>query len=261
MASAPISPDIVRSIVAEVLARIQSGQVASAAGSPAARAPTQVAGQVTSSQAAAAQSSGNDGPVITDRVITLALLERLSPGTRRLTVPAAAVITPSAREFAVDAGIEILRATVANGSAAARPLVIARADCPSDLAGRAAGIPRAVPGTQQLPAAGLGAAIDAFATHVPRDGARCLLLTIRPAAAVILANRQPSLRAITGRDTTTVMAAIDACAANVVAIDPRDFSAVSLERLAVEFAKRNTGSVPAELDSAPTPCGCQGHSH
>jgi hypothetical protein len=57
------------------------------------------------------------------------------------------------------------------------------------------------------------------------------------------------------------MAAIDACVANVVAIDPRDFSAVSLERLAVEFAKRNTGSVPSELDSAPTPCGCQGHSH
>lgn len=259
MASAPISPDIVRSIVAEVLARIQSGQVTSSAG---AGTPAPSAAQVTNSLATEAQSSGNDGPVIAERVITLALLERLSSGTRRLTVPASAVITPSAREFAVDAGIEILRATATMGSAAAvRPLVIARADCPADLAGRAAGIPRAVPGTQQLPAAGLGAAIDAFATHVPRDGARCLLLTGRPAAAVILANRQPSLRAISGRDATTILAAIDACAANVVAIDPRDFSAVSLERLAVEFAKRNTGSVPADLDSAPTPCACNGHSH
>ena len=139
--------------------------------------------------------------------------------------------------------------------------MIGRADCAADVSGRCAAIARGVPGSQQLPATGLTDAIDAFALHVSRDGARAILLTGRPAVAVVLANRSASLRAATARDAATLLAAATECAANLLVVNPKDFSAGSLERVCVDFARRDLGPSPAELQSAATPCACQSHSH
>ncbi|MCX7412707.1 MAG: hypothetical protein NTW36_04600 [Planctomycetia bacterium] len=237
-------------IVAEVLARLQSG----------AETPRPAAAARPSTYGRPQQAAG---VAIPDKVLTLALLEKLPAGTRQINVVAGAVVTPSAREFARDTGIEIVRTAGAGAgtNASPRPLVIGRADCAADVSGRCAAIARGVPGSQQLPATGLADAIDAFALHVSRDGARAILLTGRPAVAVVLANRSASLRAATARDAATLLAAATECAANLLVVNPKDFSAGSLERVCVDFARRDLGPSPAELQSAATPCACQSHSH
>jgi hypothetical protein len=251
-ASTPVlDRDTVQRLVAEVIRRIQ------AQGGPARVAPAASMYGAPEPTAAAA--------TLADRVITLHSLERLPAGTRQVVVVAKAVITPSARDYAKEVGIDIVRggatATAATASAAPpRPFLIAHAQCGHDPAAKAAAIARAVPGGQQLPASGLVDLITAIATHASRDAARGILLTSRPALAVILANRSASLRAVTGRDVTAITSVAADCQANLIVVDPAAFPG-SLERLCVDFATRAVGPLPAELAAAPAGCGCTSHSH
>lgn len=242
-------PETIRRLVAEVIARI----TAPAAAQPAAWATASTCGQP--------QAGG--GVAIADKVVTLATLERLPAGTARVVVAATAVITPSAREHARDSGMEIVRggAAAATKHQASRPFIVAHAECGGDPAGRCATIARNVPGAWQLPATGLADVMAAIATHASRDGARGLLLSGRPAAAVVLANRSPGLRAVTARDAAGLLAAAVECSANLLIVDPKAFSALSLDRVCGEFARRDLGPAPAELAAAPTPCACKGHAH
>jgi len=243
-------PETIRRLVAEVIARLTAP--ASAPVAPA-QAPASTYGQP---HAAA-------GVALTDKVVTLASLERLPAGTARVLVASGAVVTPSAREHARDAGIEIVRgsAAAATKQPASRPFIVAHAECGGDAAGRCATIARSVPGAQQLPATGLADVVAAIATHASRDGARGILLSGRPAAAVVLANRSAGLRAVTARDAASLLAAAAECSANLVVVDPKAFSTVSLDRVCGEFARRDLGPAPAELAAAPTPCACKGHAH
>jgi len=76
---------------------------------------------------------------------------------------------------------------------------------------------------------------------------------------VALANRSAGVRAVTARDTTTLLAAAQECAANLLVIAPRDVSASSLERIGSTFATRDPGPAPAELaPPAAAGCGCSG---
>jgi hypothetical protein len=243
-------PETIRRLVAEVIARITAPAVASPAAAPAAAS--------TSGRPQAAADAA-----LADKVVTLATLERLPAGTARVVVAATAVITPSAREHARDAGIEIVRGSAAAAATqpASRPFIVAHAECGGDPAGRCATIARNVPGAWQLPATGLADVVAAIATHASRDGARGCLLSGRPAAAVVLANRSPGLRAVTARDAAGLLAAAAECSANLLIVDPRAFSAVSLDRVCGEFARRDLGPAPADLAAVPSPCACKGHAH
>ncbi|MFM7034469.1 MAG: hypothetical protein ACKOYJ_04635 [Planctomycetia bacterium] len=248
--TAPTSPDAdtIRRLVVEVIARLQVGVPAAPPVSPAA--------------SASGQPTATAGIALDDKVITLAVLERLPAATRRVAVTATAVITPSAREFAADAGIGLVRGGGATPpSAARRPFIVASVECGGDAAGHCAAIVRGVPGAQQLPATGLADVINAIALHASRDGARGVLTTSRPAAAVVLANRSPSLRAVTARDVAGLLAASSECAANLLVVDPKALSTVSLERVSSEFARRDPAAAPAELTAPSSSCSCNGHSH
>jgi len=195
---------------------------------------------------------------MSEKVVTLQMLEKLPTGTRSIALIDKAILTPSARDYARDAGIEILRRQPGSATSAARLFVIAHAECPGDAAGRCAAIARSVPGSQQLPASGLVDLIAAMAMHAARDGARAVLLTSRPALAVILANRSTSLRAVTSRDVQSLVAAAAQCSANLLVANPQDFSLGNLQRVCLDFVKRDPGTVPLEL-TAPKPCACSGH--
>jgi len=240
----------VKALVAEVVRRIQAEQMPAATQHPAASAPVQP------------HAAGSGATTISDRVVTLAHLERLSPSIRNVVVDAKAVITPSARDHAKDVGLTLVRATSAAISAAApRPFVIAHAACRGDVSPRTAAIARALPGSQQLPASGLTDVIAALAGHASKDAARGVLLTGRPAVAVVLANRSASLRAVTARDAAALAAAAVDAAANLIVIDPAHFSGGSVDRACVDFHRAASGPLPAELAAAPTGCGCKTHSH
>lgn len=199
--------------------------------------------------------------VIPSKVITLDTFKLVPQGTRRVGVRSDAVITPSARDHAREAGIELVRGDVQ--PPVHSTIVIGQADCLANAASRAASIARAVAGTQQLPASGLADVVAAIALHVGRDGAKGVLLTGRPAAAVVLANRFSSLRAVTARDAATLLAAAAQCAANVLIIHPQEFASGALERACVEFASRDTGVIPNELSGSTEshqPCNCNANS-
>lgn len=240
-------PDTIRRLVAEVIARITAGAAATALPAPTSPAvPPPTA----------------NGVVLADKVVTLAVLERLPAGTARVVVGTTAVVTPSAREHAHDAGIEIVRGSAMSaGPAAPRPFVVAHAECGSDAAGRCATLVRSIPAAQQLPATGLADVVAAIATHAARDGARAILLAGRPAVAVVLANRSSGLRAVTARDAAALLAAAAECGANLLVVDPKAFSAGSLGRVCGDFSRRDLGPAPAELAAAPSPCACKTHTH
>lgn len=243
--------EMVRRLVAEVVRRIRAAAPAPTAGPPRAEprsgAPTPAVG----------------GHPLSATVVTLGTLEQLPAGTRRIIVAARAVITPSAREHAADAGIEIVRGAALSAAAAVRPFFVAQADCGGSPLPRAAALVRAVPGGQQLPTSGLGDLLTALATHADRDAAWGILLTGRPALGAAAANRHPALRAVTGRDVAALREAVIQCGANLLVADPAAFPAGSLERLCAEVAGRPPAGVPAELAGPPeaTACGCQGKHH
>jgi hypothetical protein len=253
--TATIDPEAVRAIVAEVLRRIGPMVKSDMPATP----PT--ASQASTPSATPAPAVG--GVSLPGRVISLALLEKLPAGTGRVTVEATAVITPSAREYARDKGLVIERLAAAGSGAAAMsvPFFVAHAECGGDAAARAAAIARAAPAAAQLPATGLADVVTALALHASRDGARGILLTGKPAVACVLANRSASLRAVTARDTAGLLAAAAECSANLLVVDPRALSAVSLDRVAGDFARRDLGPAPAELAVTPTPCACTTHAH
>lgn len=262
MATPEQTSDAVRRIVEEVLRRI----AADAAGTPrpaGGAAPARVAAADAAATAPAAAAAA----ALTERVITLEMLVRLPAGTRQLTVPARAVVTPSARDHAREVGLAIVTAaasaTAAPAPATSRPLAIAHADCGGDATRRCATIARAVPGSQQLPPSGLADVVAALAAHAARDGGRGLLLTGRPAVAAVLANRHPGVRAIVARDSSSAARAASECSANLLVANPTDFTG-GLERAAVDFATRDRAAIPPELAAAApaaTPCSCKTHSH
>lgn len=249
-----LDPEIVRRLVAEVVARIQ----------PPAPATPLAASPATSTSGQPQQAAGL---TLTDSVITLATVERLPAGTKRVVVTAKAVITPSAREHARDHGIELVRGTPAAAAASAhRPFLVAHADCAADVKPRCAAIARSVSVAQQLPATGLADVVTALAAHASRDGGRAVLLCGRPFVAVALANRSTGVRAVTARDPASLLAAVREVAANIIIVDPQAFPAAGLDRVCTDFAARDLPSPPAEL-SAPAPapssssCSCQSHTH
>ena len=245
-------PETIRRLVAEVISRLQQ-QPATA--SPAAAIPVG-AGSISGPPRQAG------GVAIAGAVVTLAAIERLPPGTKRAVIATRAVVTPSARDRAREAGIELVRAASAPAAVAARPFMVAHAECGGEAAGRCAAIARGVPGSQQLPTTGLADVVSAMAAHAARDGGRAVLLCGRPAVAVALANRSAGVRAVTARDAAGLVAAIAECAANIVAIDPRAFPSASLDRLCADFATRDLALPPKELAApAASPCSCKGHTH
>ena len=149
----PLDRDAVHRLVEEVLRRIRG---AAPATEPVGLAASPVAVPGLAAGPVAAPAAGVS---LADRVITLAHVEKLSAGVRVAIAPQA-VITPSARDRAREAGIEFVRG--AGVAAAPRPFLVAQAACGSHAAARAAAVARAVPAAQQLPASGLADVIAAL---------------------------------------------------------------------------------------------------
>jgi len=250
-----ITPDQIAAIVREVLRRIQVDLQPLGALAPAALAAPAVPVAKAAAPIAAAGVFG-----LAEKLVTAASLATIPAGTKTVMLRHDALITPSGRDAARAAGCTLVRgakgAQATSGAApAGRSFFLAAAECPGDSATRTAGLVRMLPGAQQLPATGLTDVVASLGLHLTRDGGRGILLAGRPHVAVALANRSPGVRAVTARDTTTLLAAAQECAANLLVIAPRDFSASSLERIGVTLAGRDPGPAPAEL-AAPAAAGC-----
>ncbi len=198
--------------------------------------------------------------VLPEKVIVLASVAKLSRDLREVTVRHDAVLTPSAREWLADHKMAVRRAPTADSLASARAsapaFLVAACDLPNRSAGQAAAVARAVPGGQQLPSAGLASLVDAFGEAAARSGSRGLLLSSRPAAAALIANRKRAIRAVAATSVREALAVAEECRATLLVVDPSRLGPGSLQRLAVEFAKQPHQPLPADLAEACQPCGC-----
>lgn len=196
--------------------------------------------------------------VLAEKVVTLASVAKIPPDTAVVTVPQNAVLTPSAREWLRDRRMTVQRSSTSPGVAVSIPpaFLVATCDLPARTAAHAAAVVRAVPGGEQLPAAGLTNLIAAFAEASTRSGSRGLLLSPRPAAAALIANRTRAVRAVAATDVRTALATAAECRATLLVVDPARFTAGGLQRLALEFAKQTHAELPADLADASRPCGC-----
>jgi len=243
---------LVARIAAEVVRRLS---VAPPQAATAVSAPQPSASATATARAEAAGT----GPMLAEKVIVLATVARLPRDLREVTVRQDAVLTPSAREWLADHRIAIRRiaASAASATPAASPaFLVAASDLPARAAGQAAAVARAVPGGQQLPATGLASLIDAFAEAASRNGSRGLLLTPRPAAAALMANRKRTIRAVVATSVREALAVAEECRATLVVLDPSRLGPGSLQRVAIEFAKQSHQPLPADLAEACRPCGC-----
>ena len=268
------TPDQIAGIVREVLRRIRTDlRPEGAASQPAPAAPAAKAASAPAANLIAAAGVFQ----LAEKLVTAASLAAIPAGTRTVMLRHDALITPSGRDAARAAGCTLVRsakgAQAASGAArAGRPFFVAVAECPGDVAARTVSLVCVLPGAQQLPATGLADVVTSLGLHLARDGGRGILLAGRPHVAVALANRSAGVRAVTARDTTTLLAAAEECAANLLVIAPRDFSGSSLERIGVTLAGRDPAPAPAELAppaAAGCPCGgpkpescsCSTHHH
>ena len=257
MNAPPFTPDQVARIVREVLRRIHADL--RPAGATSTVAPAALA--LPAAKAPAAAPFAAVGVFqLAEKLVTATSLAAIPAGTKTVMLRHDALVTPSGRDAARAAGCTLLRtakgAQAPLGAApASRPFFVAAAECPGDVAGRTANLVRALPVAQQLPSTGLADVVASLGLHLTRDGGRGILLAGRPHVAVALANRSPGVRAVAARDTTALLAAAQECAANLLVIAPRDFSASSLERIGVTFATRDPWPAPAEL-APPAAAGC-----
>lgn len=255
MSSQAFTPEQIAAVVREVMRRIIGAEM------PRARPPA----LVSPAPPATAVPQPAGGVTIAEKIVTAASLATVPAGTRIVSLRHDALITPSARDAARAAGFTLARSAKGPGSAMGpiappRPLFVATAECPSDVAARIASLARALPYAQRLPATGLSDVVASLGLHLTRDGGRAILLSGRPHVATALANRSTGVRAVTARDTTTLLAAAEECAANLLVVSPRDHSGASLERIAVTFATRAPVAPPADLappspPAAACPCG------
>lgn len=198
---------------------------------------------------------------VSDRVIAAETIIKLAPGTKVAYFEHKAVITPSARDLARDRGIELIPAKPKPAQKTEPRLFIAQAECTSDVSAIAATVRRAVSTSQQLPSAGLTTTLESLAEHASRDAARCILLTESTAVACVAANRFPAIRAVLGSDPAALTDSIARCAANLVILDPRQFSTASLTQIAKHLTARTVQPpeilVTTRADKAHADCSCQ----
>jgi len=256
-ASSPTTPQtadleqLVASIAAEVLQRLSAGRASPEAAQPSAAPAVSVASPAPPPAS---------GPTLTDKVIVLATVMKLPRDAGTVTVRRDAVITPSALEWLRDQGMQVHRGAAASGSAQAAAtaptFLVAACDLPGRSAALAAAVVRAVPNSQQLPSAGLKSHVAAFAEAATRSGSRGLLLSPRPAAAALIANRTRAVRAIAATSVREALTLAEECRATLVVVDPARFAAGGLQRLAMEFAKQTQQALPDDLAEASRPCSC-----
>ena len=238
----PVSSHDIARLVTEVLRRIHA--------------------ETESPQTQQSQSSSPQATTtVSDRVIAAETIIKLAPGTKVAYFEHKAVITPSARDLARDRGIELIPAKPTPAEKTEPRLFIAQAECTTDVSAIAATIRRAVSTSQQLPSAGLATTLESLAENASRDAARCILLTESTAVACVAANRFPAIRAVLGSDPTALTDSIARCAANLVILDPRQFSTASLTQIAKHLTARTVQPpeilATAHADKAHADCSCQ----
>jgi len=207
----------------------ESREAAHNAGRPGARAPE------------------NAQLVVACRVVTLSELEGRLSGVRRVVVPAGAVVTPAVRDELLRRGVDLsFEAPQAEAGGPLR-LVVALAARHFDLAPLSAALRRRGVAVDESRFDCLIAATDHLSRQLAQSDTLGLLLARHTAAALCLANRHATIRAVLGREPVELPADVAAVGANLLVVDPYRVGLSALIRLVQEYCAGGVKQCPEAL--------------
>jgi len=213
------SPEQVELIVQRVVAQLGPGAVAApAAASERPVAPSPVL------------------PVqIADQIVTQALLAEAVNGSNQVRIGPKAILTPSARDFVKQRGIQIIReASAAKPSSQRWQIIVSRTN---------PNITAAVEGLSQLGVtasvtlSGLPAEAAALATSFlcRGDAAKVVVFTDQPELVACLVNRNDKVRAAATANAASVERVLVSMQPNLIAVNPDTRSAHEIKSLLKVF--------------------------
>ncbi|MHB1037196.1 MAG: hypothetical protein ACYC35_24565 [Pirellulales bacterium] len=223
-------------VVREVMARLGLTP-----GDQAAVAPT------GTPQAPAAGAADTAGELeLSDRVLTLAGLDRLPNGIRRVSVPRGTVVTPAAADQLRRRNVELTyQASAAGQPAAGLRLLLAVAETACDPAALVSALGRDGIQVERIAAGSLAGAVGELTGKVRAGGALGMVITGQSAAALCLANRIAGIRAALGADAAAVAQAVGQVGANLLVVDPSGISFFQLKQIVGEFCRGGLRDCPA----------------
>ena len=228
----------IEKIVREVLARFEQA--------PGEAAAPERKKQQPAKTPAAAESSGD--LVIQCRVVSTTEVAGRLDGVRRLVVSRTAVVTPSVRDELIKRNIKLAKEdTPEPSSAGSRRVTLIVASGSFD-SGPLVEALRGEDVEARVETSGcLIAATDALAEELSSPDEIGLLVTGHPAAALCLANRHQSVRAVSASDAGRLAESAASVGANLAVLDPKRTSPFQLKQMAVRFVKRGPAQCPAQL--------------
>lgn len=222
-------------IVREVLAAWQNGR---------ARTPEPIA----ETKATNAEKHNPEQLSLTDRVITLATLEGKLGTIKRVAVSRGSVVTPAVRDELKRRGIELTTGET-KGRASASPsfpsLILAGASEQTNQ------IEQALRSSHQIEivtaTAEIGTTLKALADRLLTIKRPGVLLTKQSAAALVLANRNHSLRAIGGMSVEQVTRDANAIGANLLIASPVEMGRCQIAQIIKAFVNPGWRQPPNDL--------------
>jgi uncharacterized membrane protein len=181
------------------------------------------AGNRTTSRQSVEQSGTRE---IGEHVVTTHQLGDLSAGIT-ISVPAAAVITPAARDLLRERNVAVIRRKSKGAQARGESLQLAAAGG-YDTGPLASSLKRAGIETEISSAGSLIDTLQLLAENLSLEGRQAVLLTGETAAAVCLANRSRAIRAIAATSRAEICRASGELAPNLLVLDP---AGIDLARL------------------------------
>ncbi len=216
------APEQVELIVQRVLAHL---------GTPAGGAPG-----TTGSAIALQPTAAPRGVQISESVVTQAILAEAVNGLKQIRISPTAILTPSARDFVRDHGVEVIREPSSRGaSASVRWQIITTVSMPQ--------IAAAVEGLKThgiaadfrmlgLPAEAASQAVSAVCRG---EAVKVVVFSSQPELVACLANRNEQLRASAVSDAAAVERVRKTLNANLLAIDPSTKGVHELKALLKTF--------------------------
>ncbi|MBN1909644.1 MAG: hypothetical protein JW818_07895 [Pirellulales bacterium] len=188
--------------------------------------------------------------VITDRVVSMADLNGSLGRVRRVVVPPGAVVTPAVRDLLQDRSIALQydtpgasallggcsKLTVVAALTSFNPASLVEALCGDGLAAVAETSKCLIETTDRL-----------AESLLKKPDALAVILTPHVAAAVCLANRLPSLRAVSASDAESAVDAARSVGANVLVVCPKRKTPFQLQRIVGRFAASGPYDCPESL--------------
>jgi len=217
------TPEHVELIVQRVLEHL---------GTPGGRAPA-----APGSASRPSDSAVPKGVQISEAVVTQALLAETINGAKQVQIGPKAILTPSARDFVRNHGIQVLREpSTPRGAASIRLQVIATVSTPATAASVEGFQARGIAVDFRLLGIPAEAASQAISALCRGEAAKVVVFTSHPELVACLANRNDRLRAAAVADAAGAERVQKTLNPNLLAIDPSTRGVHELKALLKPFA-------------------------